>query len=574
MITPSKREFLELVKNGKPPALYEEIPYLPPQLIYEPLASPNSFLLESIKGPMKIARYSFIGFDPYLVFKVKNGLMEIETLRKNTDKTAFKKENENNSQNPPLSPFTKGGLRGIIEGGKGGFEKESREGFERAILVRENISVGRPLSILKELVTSYRQMPFDHLPPFQGGAAGILSYDFVQYLEKLPSLAIDDLHLPDAHFLMIDKLVAIDHQNKKCWIIVCPGARDAGKDGKNWYEKYDEAENEIEKILKKVISYKLKVKNENSPLINRHSNPYTPTFNSTLSKGGHRGVKGGQRGIAKIEINYEMKKNKYMDIVKRAKEYIAAGDIFQANLSQRVSAHVGDISRWSLYKTLSSINPSPFAAFMDFGDYQIVSSSPERLLRVRNGIIETRPIAGTRPRGRDWKEDEFMRAELLLNEKERAEHIMLVDLERNDLGRVSDYGTVKVDELMITEDCSHVIHIVSNVRGSLANEKDCFDAIKAAFPGGTITGVPKIRCMEVIEELEPVKRGPYTGSMGYISFSGSMDLNIIIRTFVIKGERAYVQAGAGIVADSDPEREYYETLKKAEALIRTLEQIK
>ncbi|HYA11866.1 MAG TPA: anthranilate synthase component I family protein, partial [Thermodesulfovibrionales bacterium] len=241
---------------------------------------------------------------------------------------------------------------------------------------------------------------------------------------------------------------------------------------------------------------------------------------------------------------------------------------------QRVSAHIGNVSCWSVYRTLSSINPAPFAAFMDFGDYQIVSSSPERLLMVRDGIIETRPIAGTRPRGRDWTEDEFMRAELLLNEKERAEHIMLVDLERNDLGRVSDYGTVKVDELMITEDCSHVIHIVSNVRGKLADGKDCFDAIKAAFPGGTITGVPKIRCMEIIEELEPVKRGPYTGSIGYISFSGSMDLNIVIRTFVTKGEMAYVQAGAGIVADSDPEREYYETLKKAEALIRTLEMIK
>jgi anthranilate/para-aminobenzoate synthase component I len=192
---------------------------------------------------------------------------------------------------------------------------------------------------------------------------------------------------------------------------------------------------------------------------------------------------------------------------------------------------------------------------------------------VSDGIIETRPIAGTRPRGRDWREDEFMRAELLLNEKERAEHIMLVDLERNDLGRVSDYGTVNVDELMITEDCSHVIHIVSNVKGRLANRKDCFDAIKAAFPGGTITGVPKIRCMEIIEELEPVKRGPYTGSIGYVSFSGNMDLNIIIRTFVVKGEMAYVQAGAGIVADSDPEREYYEILKKAEALLKTLERI-
>jgi anthranilate/para-aminobenzoate synthase component I len=524
MITHSKRDFLELVKNGKPPPLHEEIAYSPPHLIYESLASPNSFLLESMKGPMKIARYSFIGFDPYAIFKVKDGLIEIESSK-------------------------------------------------------EKVAVsGKPLYVLKELVASYRQIPSEHLPPFQGGAVGFLSYDFVQYIEKLPSFATDDLNLPDAHFLMIDKLVAFDHHDKKCWIIVCPGARNAGKENLDWSEKYEESEYEINKILKKVSSYKSKVKNQIPPypplLKGGEGVVVTPPFNSSLGKEGHRGIKAGRGGIAKIEIDYEMKKDKYMDIVKRAKEYIAAGDIFQANLSQRVSSHIGEINRWSIYRTLSSINPAPFAAFLNFGDYQIVSSSPERLLRVRDGVIETRPIAGTRPRGRDWKEDEFMRAELLLNEKERAEHIMLVDLERNDLGRVSDYGTVKVDELMITEDCSHVIHIVSNVRGRLANGKDCFDAIKAAFPGGTITGVPKIRCMEIIEELEPVKRGPYTGSIGYISFSGNMDWNIIIRTFVVKGERAYVQAGAGIVADSDPEREYYETLKKAEAPIRTLERIR
>jgi anthranilate/para-aminobenzoate synthase component I len=204
------------------------------------------------------------------------------------------------------------------------------------------------------------------------------------------------------------------------------------------------------------------------------------------------------------------------------------------------------------------------------GEYSIVSSSPERLVRVVGDMVETRPIAGTRPRGSDAEGDRQMRADLLLNEKERAEHIMLIDLERNDLGKIADYSTVGVDELMITEDYSHVIHIVSNVTGKMAKGKNCFDAIRATFPGGTITGVPKVRCMEIIDELEPVTRGPYTGSIGYISFNGDMDLNIIIRTFVMKDQIAYVQAGAGIVADSDPEREYYETLKKAEALIKTL----
>ncbi len=528
--------------------LYEEIPYLPPYLIYEFLTSPNSFLLESIKGPMKIARYSFIGFDPYAIFKVKDGVVEIETSGETTETYKLHDDSTNNENNPPIHTLPSLNpplVRGELKRGNS-----------------KNISVSKPLSALKELVASYKQMPSENLPPFQGGAVGILSYDFVQYLDRLPKFAVDDIGLPDAHFILIDKLVAFDHQYRKCWIIVCPGARNI-ENVTDWSEKYDKAEYEMDKIKKRVTSYKLKVKNQIPPhppllrggLVTRHSL-------STFTKGEQE------------EITYEMKKSDYMDIVRRAKEYIAAGDIFQANLSQRVSANIGDISRLSIYRALSSINPAPFAAFMDFGDYQIVSSSPERLLRVNNRIIETRPIAGTRPRGRNYTEDALMRAELLLNEKERAEHIMLVDLERNDIGRVSNYGTVTVDELMITEDCSHVIHIVSNVKGRIVDGKDCFDAIKAAFPGGTITGVPKIRCMEIIEELEPVKRGPYTGSIGYISFTGNMDLNIIIRTFVVKGEKAYVQVGAGIVADSDPEREYYETLKKAEALIRTLEVIK
>jgi anthranilate/para-aminobenzoate synthase component I len=529
MVMPSKKDFLNLIKDGNIPPLYEEIPYLPPHLIYGSLASPNSFLLESVKGPEKIARYSFVGFEPCLIFKAKNGIIEID----------------NNPPESPLTPLFKRGAEGNFKGGRGG------------LMEQKNISSSKPLNVLKDLVKSYKQRPFEYLTPFQGGIIGVLSYDFVQYFEQLPKDAVDDINLPDAHFLMIDKLIAIDHLHKKCWIIVCPGVKEflEGKkvSGVDWLEKYDEAEYETNKIMSLVNSHQ----SLKQSLVNSHLSLVKPSDQCPLTND-------------RIEIIYEMKKNEYMDIVKRAKEYIAAGDIFQSNLSQRVSAHIRDKNPWSLYRILSSINPSPFAAFIDFGDYQIVSSSPERLLRVNDGTIETRPIAGTRPRGKDSNEDELMRAELLLNEKERAEHIMLIDLERNDLGRVSDYGTVKVDELMITEDYSHVIHIVSNVRGALAEGKDCFDAIKAAFPGGTITGVPKVRCMEIIDELEPVRRGPYTGSIGYISFSGNMDLNIIIRTFVIKDEMAYVQVGAGIVADSDPEMEYYETLKKAEALIMTL----
>jgi anthranilate/para-aminobenzoate synthase component I len=494
---PSKKAFLEHVKTGRIPPIHQEIPYSSPHAIYESLASENSFLLESVKGPEKIARYSFAGFDPCLIFKAKNGVIDTESSGNRV------------------------------------------------------ISSGRPLSELKRILMSYHQSSLDYLPPFQGGVVGILSYDFVRYLERLPVNTLDDLILPDAHFLMVDKLIAFDHVLGKCWITVCPGVTDA-MEGEtvtqsDWPEKYDEAAEKLHAMRHRIRDMKFKTEELR---ISNHASP-------------HRAA----------SIYYEMKQKDYIDIVRRAKEYIAAGDIFQANLSQRVSAHLMNNNPWDLYRILCAVNPSPFAAFMDFGDYQIVSSSPERLLRVRDRIIDTRPIAGTRPRGRDTIEDDFMRSELLLNEKERAEHIMLIDLERNDLGRVSEYGTISVDEPMITEDYSHVIHIVSNVTGRLAQRKDCFDAIRATFPGGTITGVPKVRCMEIIDELEPVRRGPYTGSIGYIGFNGTMDLNIVIRTFVIRNDVAYVQAGAGIVADSDPEREYYESLKKAEALIKTLEMV-
>jgi anthranilate/para-aminobenzoate synthase component I len=257
-------------------------------------------------------------------------------------------------------------------------------------------------------------------------------------------------------------------------------------------------------------------------------------------------------------------------MVRACKEYIAAGDIYQANLSQRYSVDQGG-DPWKLYQALRRINPSPFSAFLRMDDLFLVSGSPERLVRLQDGIVETRPIAGTRPRGATFEEDERMRNTLLANEKERAEHIMLVDLERNDLGRVSAFGSVKVDEFMTTEAYSHVVHIVSNIRGRLAPGNDALDVIGAVFPGGTITGVPKVRCMEIIAELEPTCRGPYTGSIGYISFSGELDLNIAIRTVMICKEKAYFQVGGGIVADSDPEQEYNETLYKAEALFSALQ---
>ncbi|MFA5353239.1 MAG: anthranilate synthase component I family protein [Thermodesulfovibrionales bacterium] len=498
----NKTDFLSAVESGSIPPLSCEIPYREPYEVYELLAcQPPSILLESVKGPEKIARYSFIAWEPYLRFMVKDGEV-------------------------------------LVGRGKG----------------KDTISFRPPLERLQELVAAYPQRPDPQLPPFQGGAVGLLCYDFVRYIERIPSAALDDLQIPQAHFIMADRVIAFDHLMKRSWIILCPGARETELGFRDishidWAKAYDEAVETLEKIGSRV-------QGQGSSKDNTSSFP-APSLAP------------GPRPPDPL-LCHEMTKEKYMTMVERAKEYIAAGDIFQANLSQRISADIGETSPWRVYTVLRSINPSPFAAYADFGGYQIVSSSPERLIRVAEGIIDTRPIAGTRPRGKDRGEDAAMRSELLLNEKERAEHIMLIDLERNDMGRVCDYGSVEVDELMITEDYSHVIHIVSNVKGRLREGKTAFDAIRATFPGGTITGVPKVRCMEIIDELEPVARGPYTGSLGYISFGGAMDLNIIIRTFVIKDGRAYVQAGAGIVADSDPEREYYETLKKAEALLKTL----
>jgi len=508
-IYPSKQDFVDNAASGKIFALHAALPFIPPREAYEPVRSHYSFLLESIKGPETISRYSFIGARPFLLYSVKNGITEMDDRKQSS-------------------------------------------------VMRDDGRRISPLMRLKDLFSGYRVEPSPDLPPFQGGAVGLISYDFVHYFEKLPVTTTDTLNIPDAHFMFFDTVIAIDHTLNTTYLISCPGARETLTGPENsisrWDEYYDSACRKIQAL------YDL-LQDKQSP---------GSSGDDGISPA-HKSEK--QSGQGGIRIEHEMGKEAYMDIVKRAKEYIRAGDIFQANLSQRVSAHIGSIDPWQVYRILSRINPAPFAAYLDMGDYYIASSSPERLVRVAGNRVDTRPIAGTRPRGRDAEDDRVMTADLLLNEKERAEHLMLIDLERNDLGKISDYSSVEVNELMITEEYSHVIHIVSNIRGTIASGRDCFDAVRATFPGGTITGVPKVRCMEIIDELEPVSRGPYTGSVGYIGFTGDMDLNIIIRTFVIKDSVAYVQAGAGIVADSDPEREYFETLKKAEALIKTLEML-
>jgi aminodeoxychorismate synthase component I len=405
----------------------------------------------------------------------------------------------------------------------------------------------RPILKLRELLTNYRTERVPGLPPFTGGAVGFFSYDFVRQFEKVPQQARDDLGIPESLFLFVDLVIAFDHVADKAWIIVSPGAREQEMGFRRpeqaaWGRLFDDASRRVNMISERLMS---------GPSV-----PLTPAGT-------------GAGGMVRLVPN--MDRERFESMVRRCKEYIAAGDIYQANLSQRFSADVAGRDALPLYKVLREINPSPFAAYAEFGDMTVVSSSPERLIRLRGKTADTRPIAGTRRRGKNPGETRSLTAELLTNEKERAEHIMLLDLERNDLGRVCDYGSVHVDELMVVEDYSHVIHIVSNVSGELAAGRDGFDLVRAVFPGGTITGVPKVRCMEIIDELEPVARGAYTGSLGYIANTGDLDLNIIIRTVVIKNGTAHVQVGAGIVADSDPSREYFETLQKAEALVTALE---
>ncbi len=405
----------------------------------------------------------------------------------------------------------------------------------------------KPLAKLRELLSNYRTGRVAGLPPFTGGAIGFFSYDFVHQFEELPRGAVVDLDIPEAYFLFVDTVIAFDHILNKAWVIVNPGAREQelgfhSPGPEQWERLYDEAVDRLGAYCSKLAA----------------------------AKGASDALLSGDDAPGRFSLAPNMTKDRFESMVRRCKDYIASGDIYQANLSQRFSAAIGNADPLRLYGLLRGINPSPFAAYLDFGDLQLVSSSPERLIRLSDGVADTRPIAGTRRRGMDHAEMRELTAELLTNEKERAEHIMLLDLERNDLGKVCDYGTVAVDEMMVVEDYSHVIHIVSNVSGRLAARKDAFDLVRAVFPGGTITGVPKVRCMEIIDGLEPVARGPYTGSIGYISNAGDMDLNIIIRTFVVQDGVAHIQVGAGIVADSEPEREYFETLEKAEALRKAL----
>lgn len=393
--------------------------------------------------------------------------------------------------------------------------------------------VSNPLEALKKLMARYKFVPSKSLPRFVGGMVGYLSYDMVRFFEKLPDKNPNDLNLPDAIFLLTDILLIFDHLEHKIKVISNAHIK------KNPKKAYQEAVRKIEELiekLKKPISQK--------------------------------SIVNSQKSIVKVKSNFT--KEAFKESVKKVREYIRAGDIIQAVLSQRLETKI-TVNPFDIYRALRTINPSPYMYYLKCKDLRLIGSSPEILVRLEEGMVEVRPIAGTRPRGRTEKEDKALEKELLADPKERAEHIMLVDLGRNDVGRVAEFGTVKVNELMVIERYSHVMHIVSDVTGKLKRDRDSFDVLRASFPAGTVTGAPKIRAMEIIDELEPVRRGPYAGAVGYFSFSGNLDTCITIRTIIIKGNQAYIQAGAGIVADSIPEREYRETLSKAKALIKAIE---
>lgn len=393
---------------------------------------------------------------------------------------------------------------------------------------------GDPLSVLKGIMERYRPVPVEGLPRFYGGAVGFLAYDMVRYFEKLPDKGAAGVGTDQAVFLITDTLLIFDNVRHTIKVVACVCTE--GVD--NLRAVYNEGIEKIDKLV------------------------------DTMATPVREGIQSANRA-AKLQLQSNVSPDEFRAMVTKAKDYIVSGDIIQVVLSQRFETDNG-LDSIDLYRALRYINPSPYLFYLKMDDLVLIGSSPEVMVRLDEGVVELRPIAGTRKRGRTEQEDRRLADELLRDEKERAEHIMLVDLGRNDLGRIARIGSVQVTQLMAVERYSHVMHLVSNIRAHLAAERDAFDVLKASFPAGTLTGAPKVRAMEIIDELESFRRGPYGGAVGYISFTGNMDLGITIRTIMIKGEKLYIQTGAGIVADSDPSAEYDETVNKAQAMTQAV----
>jgi anthranilate synthase component I len=440
----------------------------------------------------------------------------------------------------PVSAFLKvsrGDYSFLLESVEGG-QRTARYSFigtepDKIITCRQNDKTG-PLQKIKAELRKYRQVPSFGLPRLSGGAVGYLSYETAQRFEDLPSPQADPLGLPEAVFMLSNTMLIFDHVTHK--IIILSHAC---------------VDDDVEKAYRKAV---LKI----DELAARLKGPL-PEFEDRRTV----------HNAGRIRSNFS--EDEFEKSVAKVREYITAGEAIQVVLSQRLAVPTA-AAPFDIYRSLRSINPSPYMFFLQLGDFHVIGASPEILVRVEGDAVMTRPLAGTRPRSADEIEDEALGRELLLDEKERAEHIMLVDLGRNDIGRISEPGSVEVSDLMNIERYSHVMHMVTHVQGKLKPDCTCFDALQACFPAGTVSGAPKIRSMQIIAELEPEKRGVYAGAAGYFSHNGNMDMAIAIRTMVVKDHTAYIQAGCGIVYDSVPEREYEETLNKAMALLKAIEQ--
>jgi len=442
---------------------------------------PYSFLLESVSGGDKVARYSFIGANPFLTFKSNKNEWEVSG-------------------------------------------KFSQKG------------TSNPIEKLRKLLSKYKAVHSDDLPRLCGGAVGYFSYDSVRLFENIPDKNPDSGLLDEIFFGFYKDIIAFDNKEHKLLLITTIHTDDDGPIEQAYKNACYTLGSLQDKLAVRLPSNALHVKD-----VTESSSTFT--------------------------------RQQYEKAVEKSKEYILAGDIFQIVLSQRMSVTV-DLNPFDLYRILRTVNPSPYMYYMSINETKVVGASPEMMVRVENKIVEVRPIAGTRPRGKTEADDERLIAELLKDPKEIAEHIMLVDLGRNDVGRVCESGSVKVEEMMHVEKYSHVIHLVSNVSGKLKEGLDSLDALFSCFPAGTLSGAPKIRAMEIIDELEPVRRGIYGGALGYIDFSGSLDTCIVIRTVVCKDDKAYIQAGAGLVADSVPSKEFDETINKAGAMLSAINDAK
>jgi len=486
MFKPSLEEFKKLAKSGNLIPVYKEIlaDLDTPVSAYMKIGDGDySFLLESVEGGEKWARYCFLGCDPAVVVSSKGRNITID------------------------------------ENGK---RQQSK------------IESGTPLSAIKEILARYNPVDVPGLPRFSGGAVGFISYDMVRFFEDLPEDTADDLNVPDSQFIITDTMLVFDNISQTIKMV------------SNAFIESDDLDEVYEQTIKKIGLLEEKLK--------------TPLKISTQAN--------EEVVQPKFESNFE--KEKFKGAVNKVKQYILEGDAIQVVLSQRLSFDIKK-KAFDIYRALRTVNPSPYMYFLKFGDIEVVGSSPEILVRLEDEKVEVRPIAGTRKRGKNEEEDVVLEKDLLQDEKELAEHIMLVDLGRNDLGRVAKISSVEVNESFTVERYSHVMHIVSNVRGILKEGLDCFDVLEATFPAGTVSGAPKIRAMEIIEEMEPNRRGLYAGAVGYIGFSGNMDTAIAIRTLVVKEQTAYLGVGAGIVADSVPESEFEETMNKGRALLKAVE---